>query len=480
MTTDISKQALMVLKAHMDYVFYDTETTGISPYYDQILQFAAIRTDENFKELERFEIRCQIQPHIVANPGAMKVTRVTAADLTNPGFATHYEMMKTIREKLISWQPAIFIGQNTIAFDEPMLRSDFYQNLFPTYLTNTNGNKRMDSLPIMHALSVLAPDVLDFPINPKGNKSFKLDLVAPANGHDHSNAHEAVSDVEATIFICERMKSRAPKVWENFRKHADKYKVLNLTQQCRPYGLIRSFFGKVNISLVSTLGVSPQNSNEVLSLNLIYDPDELDQMSDEEIIKTFKKSPRPILNLRANAMPSIWSLDDFPQITEHAAIDDDVILHRAKRLEEIAGFKQRVLALYFEAGEDFEESPFVERQIYSGFPSRGDERLMSEFHKLPWNKRWDMVQSLEDARFREMGERLIFFNAPESMPVQRRQHWENYLEERLASTSPETEWLTLPKAIVQTNQMLEKYEGSEREILEGHLSQYITQLSTFS
>lgn len=122
----------------------------------------------------------------------MHVTRITAAELTNPNLPSHYEMIKEVRKTLLSWQPAIILGQNTLMFDEPMLRSDFYQNLLPTYLTNTNGNKRMDSLPILQATSLLAPNVVKFPLNEKGNKSFKLDNVAPANGFDHQNAHEAM------------------------------------------------------------------------------------------------------------------------------------------------------------------------------------------------------------------------------------------------------------------------------------------------
>ena len=35
------------------FVFYDYETTGISPEYDQPLQFAAIITDLDFNEIER-------------------------------------------------------------------------------------------------------------------------------------------------------------------------------------------------------------------------------------------------------------------------------------------------------------------------------------------------------------------------------------------------------------------------------------------
>ena len=61
----------------MAFVFYDTETTGSETFYDQILQFAAIRTDSDLKEIGRFEICCRIQPHILPSPGALIVTGMT-------------------------------------------------------------------------------------------------------------------------------------------------------------------------------------------------------------------------------------------------------------------------------------------------------------------------------------------------------------------------------------------------------------------
>ncbi len=42
----------------MPYVFYDTETTGTETAFDQILQFAAIKTDDDLNELDRFNIFC--------------------------------------------------------------------------------------------------------------------------------------------------------------------------------------------------------------------------------------------------------------------------------------------------------------------------------------------------------------------------------------------------------------------------------------
>ena len=38
------------------FVFYDTETTGTNTVFDQVLQFAAILTNDQLEEVERFEM----------------------------------------------------------------------------------------------------------------------------------------------------------------------------------------------------------------------------------------------------------------------------------------------------------------------------------------------------------------------------------------------------------------------------------------
>ena len=60
----------------MNFVFYDTETTGTDTTFDQILQFAAIRTDDDLNELDRFEIRCRLLPHVVPVQGGLLFMRV--------------------------------------------------------------------------------------------------------------------------------------------------------------------------------------------------------------------------------------------------------------------------------------------------------------------------------------------------------------------------------------------------------------------
>ena len=87
----------------MPYVFYDTETTGVATAFCQILQFAAIRTDDNLNEIDRFEARCRLLPHIIPSPEALLVTGISPETLTDPGLPTHYEAVWEIRKKLVEW-----------------------------------------------------------------------------------------------------------------------------------------------------------------------------------------------------------------------------------------------------------------------------------------------------------------------------------------------------------------------------------------
>jgi exodeoxyribonuclease I len=137
-------------------VFYDTETIGVEAPFDQTIQFAAIRTDAELNELDRFEVRSRLQLHIVPACEALVMNRATAARLTDAALPSHYEMAKAIHTKLHLWSPALFMGYNSLVFDEHFLRQALYQTLHPPYLTNTNGNSRSDVLRMLQAACVYA------------------------------------------------------------------------------------------------------------------------------------------------------------------------------------------------------------------------------------------------------------------------------------------------------------------------------------
>ena len=115
----------------MNFAFYDLETTGISPAFDQPLQFAAILTDGEFREIERVNLRCSIAPHIIPSPWALAVTGVRPAQLVDPELPTLFEFTQEIGALIERWSPAIWTGFNSIRFDEEMLRQAFYQKGHP-------------------------------------------------------------------------------------------------------------------------------------------------------------------------------------------------------------------------------------------------------------------------------------------------------------------------------------------------------------
>ena len=211
----------------MSYVFYDTETTGVTTAFSQILQFAAIRTDDDLIEIDRFEVRCRLLPHVIPSPGALLVTGISPDLLTDLDLPTHYEAICEIRAKFMEWSPSIFIGYNSIAFDEELLRQAFFQTLHPTYLTNTNGNQRSDVMRIAHSTDMYQRNTISVPLDDKGKQTFRLDRLAPINGFDHTHAHDAMADVEATLFVAKLVKERANGIWNSMRRFVNKNQVID-------------------------------------------------------------------------------------------------------------------------------------------------------------------------------------------------------------------------------------------------------------
>src|ERR1017187_10241307 len=144
----------------MPFVFYDNETTGTDTSFDQILQFGAIRTNDDL-EIEDstndvINVRCRRLPHVVPSPKALEVTH-TSMRILDEAKLSHYEMMREILDRLDSWSPAIFLGYNSIQFDEKLLRQAFFQNLLPLYRTNTHGCCRGDLMLMAQAAAAYAP-----------------------------------------------------------------------------------------------------------------------------------------------------------------------------------------------------------------------------------------------------------------------------------------------------------------------------------
>ena len=184
------------------YVFYDLETSGLSPAHDQILQFAAIFTDRDFNTLKSIDIRIKLRPDVVPSPEALYVTQTSPEFLLhgtpdNPAINEH-DAMNFIYE-ILNYPNTISIGYNNFHFDNEFIRFKNYQNQLPPYTHEwANHCHKLDVYPIVMLAHQFFPKTLKWPqIN--GKLSLKLEHMVRENNVSTGISHDALVDVQDTI-----------------------------------------------------------------------------------------------------------------------------------------------------------------------------------------------------------------------------------------------------------------------------------------
>ncbi len=460
----------------MGFIFYDTETTGTNTSFDQILQFAAIKTDYDLSELERFEIRCRLLPDVVPSPGAILITGVGPSRFTDFALPSHYEMVRTIKAKFDEWTPAVFLGHNSLSFDEHLLRQAFYKTLHAPYLTNTNSNCRTDSLRIVQCMDLYAPGIVNVPIGDNRRPTYKLDLLAHANGFNHSTAHDAMGDVEKTVHLCRLLAERADSYWSNFVRFAQKSAVLDFVQDEEFFCLTETYFRKTYSWIVCRIGENPGYSAEQFVFNLAVAPEELTLLDDDTLAARLTERPKPVRVLRANASPALLAYEDIPSQLREATPEENVLRRRASRIRGDEHFARRLVDAFLSTRQERTPSVHVEEQIYDSFTSHADQALMERFHTMDWKARPRLLESLSDPRARILGERLLHVEAPAVLSSAVCESFDIATARRLMGTDGSVPWLTLPKALSDTRDMLTAASGTDAVLLR-ELEDYLIERS---
>ena len=449
----------------MPYVFYDTETTGTATAFDQILQFAAIRTDDDLNELGRFNIRCRLLPHIIPSPIALRVTHVTPAMLTDSALPSHYAMIRKIRNTLLAWSPATFIGFNSMSFDENLLRQALFQTLHQAYLTNTNGNARSDALHVAHAASVYTPDALVVPTDEHGRQMFRLDRLALANGYHHDGAHEAMADVVATLYIARLIRNRAPDIWKAMDRATTKNAVKNYVATESLFSLTESYYGCAYSWLVTPCGQNPKDTGQLAVFDLSFDPDDYRFLSAEDLVSVLNASPKVIRSIRANRQPIMMPADAAPASTKALRIPPDERLRRVEVIQGDPEFRARVGQAQALRLADTDPPAHVEQRIYDGFPNAADEARMKQFHQVDWGARSALAAQIEDPRLGEFARRLIYFERPEMLSQAHSAELSAWMANRVLAEDESVPWMTVRKALRETDALLQDARGEEAHLL---------------
>lgn len=175
------------------FLFYDIETTGLNKAFDQVLQFAAIRTDQMLNELERHEFFVQLNADVIPSPKAMITHHLSLKDIAKGH--NEYDAIKKIHA-MMNQPGTISVGYNTLGFDDEFLRFSFYRNLLSPYTHQfANGCGRMDIYPMAVMYYLFKNEMLKWPSN------FKLENINALNQLVSGRAHHAMVDVEATLAL---------------------------------------------------------------------------------------------------------------------------------------------------------------------------------------------------------------------------------------------------------------------------------------
>lgn len=403
----------------MSFVFFDTETTGLSTAFDQIVHFAAIRADSNLNEIERFEIRCRLRDDVIPHPSALWVNEIGISQLLDPSLPSHYSMVCAIRAKLLGWSPSIFAGYNSIRFDEELLRQAFYQTLHPLYLTSFHNNGRADVLKLALSAVVNSADALVVPVDENGRKSFKLSDLARANDLPHRKAHAALADVEVIVALCRLVSVRAPDAWQRFVRFSKKATVVDFIQGEEAFLLTEFYSNEAYHTPVVCLGVDPVDANVRYCLALNAGTRALVKASEGEVLAELSRKPCPVRRVRVNAAPSLTPLYEVDEL--NFDIDQEEMEAIAGDVKADPVVCERLIRIFRSRATPWPASSHVEQRIYEGFFSREDELLMQRFHDADWGSRADLVMRLQDDRLKSIGLRLLYAEAPNSLTEQQQQ-----------------------------------------------------------
>ncbi len=432
--------------------WHDYETWGEVPAQDRPVQFAGIRTDEDLNILgEPLMMYCRPTPDSLPKPEACLITGITPQLALEKGIH-EFEFVANIIAELGA-PGTCGVGYNSIRFDDEVTRYALYRNFYDPYEREwRNGNSRWDIIDMVRMTRALRPDGILWPDYEDGTPCFKLDRLTHANGLVHDAAHDALSDVYATIAIAKLIKTQHPKLYDYAYRLRDKRFANSLIDiaQHKPVLHISSRFpsSQGNAALVLPLAFHPSNKNSVIAYNLSVSPRDLLDLSVAELrLRLFTRTEDLPEAAEHLALKEIH-LNKTPMLLPTAMLDDKT----AERLQinkvlceqhwqmlatlnsaEQRDLQQKLYQLYSE--QKFVEKIDPEQMLYSGFFEAPDKKVMHRIRSATPRELATESYAFKDARLPELLFRYRARNFPDSLSAEENQRWRTYCIARLTDAS---------------------------------------------
>ena len=429
----------------LTFYWHDYETWGADPRKDRAAQFAGIRTDLDFNIIGRpLSLYCRPSDDILPQPEACLVTGITPQRALAEG-VIEAEFFDVIHQEL-SHPGTCGVGYNSIRFDDEFTRYGLYRNFFDPYAREwQNGNSRWDIIDMVRLTRALRPEGIEWPVHEDGSTSFRLEKLTEANGIAHEAAHDALSDVYATIAMAKLVKTRQPRLFDHIFQLRDKHKLAGLLdpQKMQPMLHVSSMFPASLgcISMVVPIARHPSNANGIIVYDLRQDPADLIEVVLYEIHRRLF-TPRdelpqgmervPLKTVHVNKAPVIVPLNTLTdEMAGKCQLDIAQGWDYLRRLQNAAGLVEKVQAVH--GLREFSETVDPDQNLYGGgFFSDADRRQMTAIRTTEPGKLADAAWFFEDPRLPEMLFRYRARNWPETLSGEERLRWDEFRRDRLS------------------------------------------------
>lgn len=424
------------------FFFYDLETSGLNSRSQRIMQFAGQRTDMDLKPIgEPIDVLVKLSEDILPEPYAILVTGTTPQKTLQEGISEP-EFVKMFIDD-VATPETIMVGFNTIRFDDEFMRHTLWRNFYDPYEWSwSEGRSRWDMLDVVRMTRALRPDGINWPVNEEGEPVNKLELLSKANNLEHEHAHDALSDVEATIGVAKLIRQKQPKLFEWLLRNRDKKevaKIVNLDDP-KPFVYSSGRYGRecnfTTIAIPIAFGSRP---GSIVVYDLRYDPSDFSNLTSEDIKqrifanyetrKTEGFQKIPVKELVFNKCPAVAPLGVMSEDSwENINLAQALIEKHLKVLNQ--DFADKVAAAYADRPA-FEKSLDVEEQLYDGFVDDKDRKRMDMVRKSSEQELADFHPQFADERLPEL---LIRYKArwfPKSLSHDEQLAWENYRQAKL-------------------------------------------------
>jgi exodeoxyribonuclease-1 len=427
----------------MSFFWHDYETFGRVPRRDRPSQFAGIRTDAELNEIgPPLELFCQPAPDTLPDPEACLLTGILPQQCLERGVPEHRFAAEI--EQALAQPGTVGVGYNSIRFDDEVTRHLFWRNLMDPYAREwQNECGRWDLLDVVRCTWALRPEGITWPKHDDGRPSFKLEHLTVANGITHEAAHDAVSDVRATIALARLVRQHNPRLWDFCLKLRKKENVLAEMGAGRPFWHLSGMYPVERgcLALVWPLAPHPTNKNELIVWDLSHDPAELLTLRADAVReRMFTKQDAlpegvtrlPIKTIHINKSPIvIGNLKTLsPELRERYGFDMDAALAHAQTLGERGATLAGLWPDVFMRPAP-EHAPDVDEDLYGGFIGRDDRRLLDRIRSTPAADLSGRSWAFADERLEELVFRWRARNFPTTLTDTEQERWQTLCSERL-------------------------------------------------